>query len=371
MPAFRPLRIAVVDDDDSTPGSTVCAGTGQPAIAVHQLFIDLVREAQVGSDDYWKWMFFISHELAHVTLGHATRELELSCETPSGRILRADAERAADYWAGFLLGTLGAQGSDATAALRAIVATPYLNNLKASGGCYPPMEERLQTVINGWEQAGKRPQPPKTILDGFILADNRDFDGYNFYSEDANTLDACADACVRRADGRVQCKGFSYDKLHRKCFLKGHLVTVAGKVAQTPFSSADVLLFFDPYSIVGIAREKGKAALPAMIPLAPKQVEECDRFCTEDRKSGNALFGDKKSAAASTVNACRNSCRSDLTCLAAQWKPETHECSLYSKVTGWHHDADDSAVILTRKYQPDPLCKGGSNYSCKYTWEAK
>jgi hypothetical protein len=364
--------MAVVDDDDSTPGSNVCAGTGQPVIAVHQLFIDLVREAQVGSDDYWKWLFFISHEHAHITLGHATREQELSCQTPSGRILRAEAEKIADYWAGFLLGTLGAQRDDATAALRAIVQTPYLNNLSKMGTCYPPMEERIQTVIRGWEQAGVRPQPPKTILDGFILADNRDFDGYNFYSESANTVEACAEACVRHADGRVQCKGFSYDKRYRTCYLKGHLINAAGKIEQTPFSSDDVLLSFDPYSITGIAKEKGRATLPAMMALNPDQVKECDRFCTEDKRKGNALFGLGKDASATTAKACLQQCRSDLTCLAAQWKPGARGCRLYTTVSGWHHDADDGAVIVTRKYQPDALCKGGGpNQSCKNPWEAR
>jgi hypothetical protein len=363
MPALRPFRIAVIEDDsDKSPGAMRCSGTGQPVIVVRQLFIDLVRDSQVGSDDYWKWLYFLSHEHAHVTLGHAERENELSCDTPTGRIRRADAEKAADYWAGFVLGKLGARRDDATAALRAIDKDPYLSG---RGTCYPAMPDRLLSVEGGWEQAGVPSQSGQKALESFLMSDNRDLDSNDFLTVPANTVEVCAAACLDHERGRVHCKGFAYDKRYMQCYLKSHLVVVDGKLQQTPYSSSDVVLRFDPFSIVGIARSEGHAAIPSLIPLSPEQVPECDRFCTVTKKKANALFGTGSSTSASSTSACREKCRGDLQCLAAQWKPSTKDCKLYSTITGWHHDPDEGAVIVTRKYVPDPLCRGGqANRDC-------
>lgn len=132
---------------------------------------------------------------------------------------------------------------------------------------------------------------------GYAMRDNRDAEAGDIKTLKDIDLSSCADNCSK-AD---KCKGFSYDKWNRFCFLKSELAS----------------LRLDPKSISGIANG---VSMPAGIDEQARMVAYRNKAFPGD---GYTQIGGKD------VKACALSCEQSLSCVAYTFLKDSNTCKLF------------------------------------------
>jgi hypothetical protein len=126
----------------NVPNAAAVIITGKRYILYNPKFISSINSA---SGNNWAGISIIAHEIGHHLNGH----------TLSNMGSRPDIELEADEFSGFVLNKLGANLSDAQAAM-AIAAS-----LKASH-THPARQDRLAAIATGWKNAGGQPSEVAT-----------------------------------------------------------------------------------------------------------------------------------------------------------------------------------------------------------------
>lgn len=116
--------IAFVDESMET--------TNNRFIVYNPLFLQ--QKGEKGSE-FWISLFLFAHEIGHHAANHVFSEIDN----------RKNEELAADYFAGYILGRMGANRYEMS----------YINNIFDIQPTteYPSQHERFEKAISGWEQA--------------------------------------------------------------------------------------------------------------------------------------------------------------------------------------------------------------------------
>lgn len=150
----------------------------------------------------------------------------------------------------------------------------------------------------------------------FRAYDNYDMEGGDIRKVEKVEQQECVAACASDA----ACKGYSYDKWNRYCYLKNELSA----------------LILDPSAVTAVRPDTGE----------PKAADNAPRL---DRRPGRKFSGDKTGERSkSTLEQCAADCREDSRCLGYTFFKAGGVCQSFGAITTFLQDKAATSAVKTQ-----------------------
>lgn len=148
---------------------------------------------------------------------------------------------------------------------------------------------------------------------------NYDMDGGDIRKVEKIEQQGCAAACT----GESTCKGYSYDKWNKYCYLKNQLVP----------------LVVDPSSVTAIRASAGEPTLS-------------DVKLRLDRRIGRRFSGQKiRDMSRTSPELCQSACEHEAKCLGYSFLKREAACQLFGSIETSLHDPNANSAVKTQARQ--------------------